>query len=256
MNILPDATDKFVGARLPRPCLMFVMYGLYNTGMNRILLTSIGLMLLATTVFAFDGFQNAEWGATPDAVKKANNPASWTVQPASTEFPKELNVSVVIASQQIAGRNASVKYYFYNNKFFQATVRFNFDNLKNFDFNYNVYRSVDGYYKAIRDQTVSFVFDIYDLLQKKYGKKQPIFEKLDPRFMFTDLDRYLKKEAWNLRYYPVRVLQENHRRRLCAVGPPENEDTLFRQYLRDGKTLRLSPFPYFARAVTERRRRT
>jgi hypothetical protein len=170
--------------------------------MNRICLTSLGLFLFASAVFAFDGFQNAEWGATPDAVKKANNPASWTVQPASTEFPKDLNVTVVIASQQIGGRTASVKYYFYNNRFFQATVRFNFDNLKTYDFNYNVYRSVDGYYKAIRDQTVSFVFDIYDLLQKKYGKKQPIFEKLDPRYMFADLDRYLKKEAWNLRYYP------------------------------------------------------
>jgi hypothetical protein len=168
------------------------------------ILSSLGsvLILLAGTVFSFDGFENAEWGAAPDAVKKANNPASWAVQAAGTEFPKELNVTIAIASQQIGGRNASVKYYFYNNKFFQATVRFNFDNLKTYDFNYNVYRSVDGYYKAIRDQTTTFVFDIYDLLQKKYGKKQPIFEKLDPRFMFTDLDRYLKKESWNLRYYP------------------------------------------------------
>lgn len=170
--------------------------------MNRLSLTALGLFFFATAVCAFDGFQNAEWGMTPDAVKKANNPASWTTQPAGTEFPKELNVTIVIASQQIAGRSASVKYYFYGNKFFQATVRFNFDNLKNFDFNYNVYRSVDSYYKAIRDQTVTFNFDIYDLLQKKYGKRQPIFEKLDPRFMFTDLDKYLKKELWNLRYYP------------------------------------------------------
>jgi hypothetical protein len=163
---------------------------------------SAALCLLVATAFSFDGFQNAEWGAAPDGVKKANNPTSWSPQPAGTEFPKELNVTIINAAQQIAGRNASVKYYFYNNKFFQATVRFNFDNLKNFDFNYNVYRSVDSYYRAIRDQTVTFNFDIYDLLQKKYGKKQPIFEKLDPRFMFTDLDKYLKKEAWNLRYYP------------------------------------------------------
>jgi hypothetical protein len=162
----------------------------------------VAFFLLIGTAFAFDGFQNAQWGATPDAVKKANNPASWSVLPAGTEFPKELNVTVINASQQIAGRSASVKYYFYDNKFFQSTVRFNFDNLKTFDFNYNVYRSVDSYYKAIHDQTVTFVYDIYGLLQKKYGKKQPIFEKLDPRFMFTDLDRYLKKEAWNLRYYP------------------------------------------------------
>jgi hypothetical protein len=162
----------------------------------------IGTLLFSTTAFSFDGFQNAQWGASVDSVKKANNPASWSPQAPGAEFPKELNVTVVAASQQIAGRNASVKYYFYNNKFFQATVRFNFDNLKTFDFNYNVYRSVDSYYKAIRDQSVTFVFDIYGLLQKKYGRRQPIFEKLDPRFMFTDLDRYLKKEAWNLRYYP------------------------------------------------------
>jgi hypothetical protein len=171
--------------------------------MNRYYLyTGIAFFLLAATAFSFDGFQNAQWGASADAVKKANNPTSWSPQAAGTEFPKELNVTVVTASQQIVGKNASVKYYFYDNKLFQATVRFNFDNLKNFDFNYNVYRSVDGYYKAIRDQTVTFVFDIYGLLQKKYGRRQPIFEKLDPRFMFSDLDRYLKKEAWNLRYYP------------------------------------------------------
>jgi hypothetical protein len=170
--------------------------------MKRFPLICLVVACLACTVLSFDGFQNAPWGAAPDVVKKDNNPSSWAVQPAGTEFPKELNVSVITASQSIAGKNASVKYYFYNNQLFQATVRFNFDNLKNFDFNYNVYRSVDSYYKAIRDQTLTFVFDIYDLLQKKYGKKQPIFEKLDPRFMFTDLDLHLKKEAWNLRYYP------------------------------------------------------
>jgi hypothetical protein len=166
----------------------------------RISIAAFICIAVCITAFSFDGFQNAPWGAAPDIVKKDNNPATWTVQPA--EFPKELNVSVVAASQQIAGRNASVKYYFYNNKFFQATIKFNFDNLKTFDFNYNVYRSVDGYYKAIRDQTTTFIFDVYDLLQKKYGKRQPIFDKLDPRFMFTGLDKYLKKEAWNLRYYP------------------------------------------------------
>jgi hypothetical protein len=192
----------FIGARLPRPYLAIVMAALYNTSMKRNSTVGIVVLLLVAVAFAFDGFQNAPWGASTDQVKKDNAPTSWTAQPAGTEFPKELNVTIVMASQQIAGRNASVKYYFYNNKFFQATVRFSFDNLKNFDFNYNVYRSVDSYYKAIRDQTLTFVFDIYDLLQKKYGKRQPIFEKLDPRFMFTDLDRYLKKEAWNLRYYP------------------------------------------------------
>ncbi len=171
--------------------------------MKRLLLILCTVLLFVSqSAFALDGFQNATWGSSPDSVKKVNNPLSWTPQPTSDEFPKELNVTVIIASQIVAGKNASVKYYFYNNKLFQTTVRFNFDNLKNFDFNYNVYRSVDGYYKAIRDQTVSFIFDIYGLMEKKYGKRQPYFDKLDPRYMFSNLDAYLKKEAWNLRYYP------------------------------------------------------
>jgi hypothetical protein len=167
--------------------------------MNKKLLV---LLAIAFPLSAFDGFQNSAWGSSADATKKANTVASWSAQPSGADFPKELNVSVYTAGQNIAGKNASVKYYFYNDKLFQATVLFNFDELKNFDFNYNVYRSVDGYYKAVRDRTTTFVFDIYDLLQKKYGKKQPIFERLDPRFMFKDLDAYLKKETWNLRYYP------------------------------------------------------
>ncbi len=160
-------------------------------------------LLLAATSMAFDGFQNAQWGSPPETVKKDNAISSWAAQPAAgVEFPKELNVTTFVASQNIAGRNATVKYYFYNDRFFQATVRFNFDELKNYDFNYNVYRSVDEYYKAIRDRTITFVNDVYDLLQKKYGKRQPIFNGLDPRFMFRNLDDYLKKEVWNLRYYP------------------------------------------------------
>jgi hypothetical protein len=156
----------------------------------------------ALSASAFDGFQNATWGSSSETVKKTNAIPAWTAQPVGADFPKELGVTVFVAPQNIAGKSASVKYYFYNDKFFQATVRFNFDELKNYDFNYNVYRSVDEYYKAIRDRTTTFVYDIYDLLQKKYGKKQPIFERLDPRFMFSTLDDYLKKEIWNLRYYP------------------------------------------------------
>jgi hypothetical protein len=175
---------------------------LYNTIMNKPIRLFLVILCLAATSSAFDGFQNAPWGSSADAVKKANAVTSWSAQPTGTDFPKELGVTTYVASQTIAGKNASVKYYFYEDKLFQATVRFNFDNLKNYDFNFNVYRSVDGYYKAVRDQTTTFVFDIYSLLTKKYGKKQPIFERLDPRFMFKDLDTYLKKETWNLRYYP------------------------------------------------------
>jgi len=170
--------------------------------MTKPILPIIILAVAALSVSAFDGFQNAAWGSSADAVKKANAVSSWAAQPTGVEFPKELGVTTFVAAQNIAGKNASVKYYFYNDKFFQATVRFNFDELKNYDFNYNVYRSVDEYYRAIRDRTTTFVFDVYDLLQKKYGKRQPIFNGLDPRFMFKNLDEYLKKEVWNLRYYP------------------------------------------------------
>jgi hypothetical protein len=160
------------------------------------------IIFLSISAYSFDGFQNAEWGISPEEVKKANSISSWTSQQPSSEFPKELNIAIYTASQNIAGKNSTVKYYFYNNKFFQATIKFDFKELINYDFNYNVYRSVDGYYKTIRDKTLTFVFDIYHLLQKKYGKKLPVFEKMDPRYMFKDLDTYLKKEAWNLRYYP------------------------------------------------------
>ncbi len=81
-------------------------------------------------------------------------------------------------------------------------MTFNFNRLKNYDFNYNVFRSVNEYYYAIRNSTISFINDIYDLLQKKYGKKEPVFKGLDPRLMFVKLDRYVKQERWNLRYHP------------------------------------------------------
>lgn len=150
----------------------------------------------------FDGFQNAVWGEKPDDVKKNNNPQGWTAVPAGNEFPKELNISMFSATQEIAGKTASVKYYFQDNKFFQATARFNFNNLQSFDFNYNVYRSVDSYYHAIRDQTLTFVFDVFDLLRKKYGKREPAFKGVDPRLIFKNTDECLKKESWNLRSYP------------------------------------------------------
>ncbi|MGB7568439.1 MAG: hypothetical protein WBM07_11295 [Chitinivibrionales bacterium] len=150
----------------------------------------------------FNGFQNALWGSKPDDVKKSNNLQGWTAVPPGNEFPKELNITMFRAAQNIAGKAASVKYYFQDGKFFQATVRFNFDNLKTFDFNYNVYRSVDSYYRAIHDQTLTFVFDVFDLLRKKYGKREPAFKGVDPRFIFKNSDEYLKRESWNLRSYP------------------------------------------------------
>jgi hypothetical protein len=151
---------------------------------------------------SFAGFQNAQWGMGPDEVKKNNNPRTWSLVASDNGFPKDLKITTYNASQDIAGKDAAVTYYFFENKFFQATTRFNFDQLKNFDFNYNVYRSVDSYYRAIHNQTLSFVFDIFDLLRKKYGKKEPSFRGTDPRRIFLELDDYLKKESWNLRSYP------------------------------------------------------
>jgi hypothetical protein len=163
------------------------------------------LLLTACSVNAadsFDGFQNARWGMAPDEVRKINNPRTWSPVSSDLGFPKDLKISTYSASQDITGKDASVTYYFFENKFFQATARFNFDQLKNFDFNYNVYRSVDSYYRAIHNQTLTFVFDIFDLLRKKYGKKEPAFRGVDPRRIFGELDGYLKKESWNLRSYP------------------------------------------------------
>jgi hypothetical protein len=55
------------------------------------------------------------------------------------------------------------------------------------------------------------VFDIFDLLRKKYGKKEPAFKGSDPRRIFGDLDEYLKKETWNLRSYPY-----EYYKKICA----------------------------------------
>ena len=54
-------------------------------------------------------------------------------------------------------------------RFFQATVKFNFDDLANYDVNYNVYNSVSDYYRAIRGRTLTFVNDCYGLFTVKFG---------------------------------------------------------------------------------------
>jgi hypothetical protein len=86
-------------------------------------------------------------------------------------------------------------------------VEFDFSSLATYDFNYNVYRSVNEYYHAIRSRTLTFVHDIFDLLRKKYGKKEPVFEGLDPRNVFVPLDKYVNRERWNLRYHPYDYYQ-------------------------------------------------
>jgi hypothetical protein len=148
------------------------------------------------------GFNGALWGQSPEEVRKASAAATWQNDPSEKKFPPELDVSVFRTAAEIAGYKASVKYYFQGKRFFQATIDFDFADLRQFDFNYNVFRSVNEYYTAIRSKTVLFVNDIYDLLAKKYGTKKPVFKGLDPRRVFVDLDRYVQQERWNLRYHP------------------------------------------------------
>lgn len=148
------------------------------------------------------GFNGASWGTSSADVQKQTEAASWITDPVQQQFPEDLAITVFRTPAEIAGYNASVKYYFQNDQFFQATVDFTFPDLENFDFNYNVFRSVNEYYTAIRTKTLLFVKDIYALLHNKYGKKRPVFKGLDPRFVFNDLDYYVNQERWNLRYHP------------------------------------------------------
>jgi hypothetical protein len=152
---------------------------------------------------SFDGWNGAKWGSTPDAVRQATGAINWQADQAGAgAFPQDVTITVFRGTGTIAGYPANITYYFHENRFFQATVRFNFDDLKTYDFNYNVFRSVNEYYTAIRNRTLVFVHDIYDLLRKKYGEKKPYFKKLDPKECFVNLDGYLKRESWNLRYHP------------------------------------------------------
>lgn len=174
-----------------------------------------GILLVTTFLLATplaqqspDGFNNAPWGASPDVVRQAIATANWQPDQASAAgFPEGLAISAFRSSGAIAGYPASATYYFQDNKFFQATVRFNFEDLKTYDFNYNVYRSVNEYYNAIRSRTLVFCRDLYDLLRKKYGKKEPVFKGLDPAKSFVNLDAYVKRERWNLRYHPYDFYQ-------------------------------------------------
>jgi len=154
-----------------------------------------------------NGFNGATWGSTAAQVQRDVGATGWQPDRVAQDFPPEMGVTAFRVNSTIAGYKAAVTYYFWKDKFFQATVRFDFDDLASFDFNYNVYRSVNEYYSAIRARTLNFVLDIYSLLGKKYGKKEPIFKGLDPRYAFTRLDAYLKQERWNLRYHPYDYYQ-------------------------------------------------
>ncbi|MCL2220665.1 MAG: hypothetical protein FWB94_12385 [Chitinispirillia bacterium] len=184
---------------------------------------AIAQIILLTAVFAYaqppaqaqtqtpssspDGFNGAAWGSTAAQVQQAVGAQGWQPDPVAQSFPPEMGVTAFRTNSTIAGYPAIATYYFWQDRFFQATVRFPFNDLVNFDFNYNVYRSVSEYYAAIRAQTLNFVQEIYSLLGQKYGKKQPIFRGLDPRYAFSRLDAYLKQERWNLRYHPYEFYQ-------------------------------------------------
>ncbi len=164
------------------------------------------LLLLCFPLFAITppvGFNEVPWGSAPATVQSQAKPkpSTWTTVPA-TGMPTTLPITAFSSQDSIAGYKATTTYFFYQNKLFQATTVFNFDDLKNFDFNYNVFLSVDRYYQEIRKRTLTFVADIYSLLNAKYGKKQPLFMPLDPSRVLMDTDNYIGQERWNLRYHP------------------------------------------------------
>lgn len=165
---------------------------------------------MATAVCAADdpvGFNGALWGQSPDEVRKSSSLSSWQSDPVEKKFPPECKVTVFRTSAEVAGYKATVLYYFWDKRFFQATVNFDFSELATFDFNYNVYRSVSEYYTFIRSKTTVFVQDVFALLEKKYGKKEPVFKGLDPRRVFVTLDAYITQERWNFRYHPFDFYQ-------------------------------------------------
>lgn len=164
------------------------------------------LLLLPLQIFAYNypvGAQEVPWGSAPAAVQSRAipKPNGWTTVPA-TGMPAGLPITAFSTKGNIAGYNETTTFYFYQNKLFQATIKFDFEDLKSFDFNYNVFISVDKYYQEIRKRTITFVEDIYSLLEAKYGRKKPVFISLDPRMVLMDTDNYIGQERWNLRYNP------------------------------------------------------
>ncbi|MDG5815947.1 hypothetical protein QA601_12720 [Chitinispirillales bacterium ANBcel5] len=173
----------------------------------------ITILLLVANMYAPQaqntpqGFNDVPWGSTPEEVQQIAQIPQWQPDPVADEFPQQMEIEVFSVDNEVAGYPANVRYYFYQQQFFQATVVFEFEELENFDYNFNVYRSVNEYYNAIRNTSLLFTQDIYSLLRKKYGKRKPIFRGLDPRLAFTRLDAYLRQEQWNLRYHPYAFYQ-------------------------------------------------
>lgn len=162
------------------------------------------LLLLFFPLLARDplGFQSFPWGALKSDVEAAKNSNTWQQADSQKMFPGITDITVFSTKETVAEYPATLYYYFYKDSLFQGTVAFDFSQLEDFDFNYNVFISVDRYYREIRKETLTFVYDIFSLLHNKYGKKEPTFKGLDPREIFVKTDNYLAQERWNLRYNP------------------------------------------------------
>ncbi len=162
-------------------------------------------LVLLSSIYAVNpiGVHQVTWGTSAAELQSKAVPAvvDWK-ETTPKSIPKELPITAFTSKAQIAGYKAKTTYYFYNDKLFQATIHFDFNNLKNYDFNYNVFLSVDSYYREVRKQTLVFIDHIYALLEDKYGKKQPIFLPLDPKLVLMSTDNYLGQERWNHRYHP------------------------------------------------------
>lgn len=153
-----------------------------------------------------NGYRDIPWGASVAEAQAILAGVQFTEIPRDNrrerQFPEDVNVRRWQINEAVAGYPARTDLYFYNDRFFQAVVRFNTNRFLNFDFNYNVFISVDRYYNYIRSNTLNFIADIYALLAQRYGQRQPTFQGLDPRNAFVELDNYIGRERWNLRYNP------------------------------------------------------
>jgi len=185
------------------------------------------LLLIIGSLFAVEnpiGIHEVEWGASSALVQSEANPpvVNWSATNADVT-PTDLPVSAFTSNAVISGHQATTTYYFFNDSLYQATIQFHFSGLENYDFNYNVFVSVDGYYREIRSQTLVFVDNIYSTLRTKYGKKQPVFLPLDPRLVLMDTDNYIAQERWNLRYHPSEYYKRIIGRAYARWRFPETE---------------------------------
>lgn len=150
-----------------------------------------------------EGYRDVLWGTSLVEVQQAFEGKTFRkITPQDMQFPENVPLSCFAIDDVVAGYPAKTEFYFFEERFFQVLIRFDFDRLKTYDVNYNVFISVDRYYTEIRATTLLFVADIYELLYQKYGRKEPTFRTLDPRFCFVETDKYLAQERWNLRYKP------------------------------------------------------